>query len=139
MTRSTRSARRRTPSPVEFQPFGQYGEQVEHEEIRRERHRRDDEEAQSLKDDVAALPAERPEPVPGVVVRDRDEERSDRRCRVVEPGLLQEKRVDDEVDDVAGRADDAELDELLPVAPMPERSVPWSPRSEEILSADRGD
>ncbi len=101
---------------------------MKHDEVRHERHRRDDEESQPLEHDVAALPAERPEPVPCVVVRDRDEERSDRSGRVVEPGLLQEKRVDDEVDDVAGRADDTELDELLPVRAAPQRGVDTAAR-----------
>ena len=53
--------------------------------------------------------AERPEPVPGVVVRHGDDERADRRGEVVEPGAVDEQRVDAEVDGVAGRADDAEL------------------------------
>jgi hypothetical protein len=98
-------------------------ESVQDEEVRAERDGRDDEEAEPLEDDVAALAAERPEAVPDVVVGDGDEERSDRGRHVVEARSLEQQRVHDQVDDVARRADDAELDELLPVATVPERRV----------------
>ena len=82
--------------------------------VRGEGDQRDDEEAESLVGDVPALPAERPEPVPGVVVRDRDEER-DRGGDAVVVAAVDEQGVDGEVDGVAAGADDAELRELHPV------------------------
>ena len=59
-------------------------EQLQDEQVRAERDERDDEEAQPLVGDVAALAAERPEPVPHVVVRHRDEEGADRGEEVVD-------------------------------------------------------
>ena len=112
-------------------------EQVEDDEVRREGERRDDEEAETLEDDVAPVPPERPEAVPEVVVRDRDEERPDRRRDVVEIGAAKQQGVDGEVDDVARRPDDAELDELLPVRPAPKRGVDASARRGGPLVADR--
>src|SRR5437762_2559492 len=64
---------------------------------------------------IAALAAERAEPVPRVVASDRDEERDGRREQVVDAEVPPEEREDCEVDRVAGRADDAELRELDPV------------------------
>src|SRR5205823_4484962 len=49
-------------------------QEVEHEEVRRERGDRDDEEAHPLDPDVAAVLAKGPDPVPGVVARHGDEE-----------------------------------------------------------------
>ncbi len=92
---------------------------MEHEQVGAERERRDDEEAQPLEHEVPARVAERPGSVPRVVVRDRDEERADSGRDVVEPDDVEEDGVDREVDEVPGRADDAELDELLPVRAAP--------------------
>ena len=64
---------------------------------------------------MAALLAERPEAVPRVVARDGDEERAGRGEEVVQP-RVQQRVVDGEIDQVADRADGAELAELLPVA-----------------------
>src|SRR3954452_25481580 len=66
-------------------------------EVRDVRHEGHDEEAHALPAHVAALAAESPEPVPEVVVRDRDEERARRRGGVVEARTLQERGVDGEV------------------------------------------
>ena len=56
----------------------------------------------------------------GVVVRHGDEERAGGRDAVVQPGIY-EQRVDREVDDVAARADGAELRELHPVVGRAQR------------------
>src|SRR5688572_24438919 len=84
--------------------------------------KRHDEKAHALVADVPALAAEGPEAVPGVVVRDGDEEGARRGEPVVEPGAEEERRVDREVDDVPGRADRAELRQLDPVVRLPERA-----------------
>ena len=65
-------------------------EHVEDEQVCTERERGDDQEPQALVRDVTSLSAERPEPVPRVVVRDRDQERADGRRDVV--GLEAEVR-----------------------------------------------
>ena len=75
----------------------------------------DDEEAQTLIPEVPAMMAEGPEPVQEIVVGDRDEEGAGRRDAVMEIGSVEQGDVDEQVDDVAGRPDDAELGELLPV------------------------
>ena len=75
-------------------------------------------EAQALVPEVAAIAAERPEPVPEVVVGHRDEERAGRRQPVVQVGAVEQRDVDEEVDDVARRPDGAELRQLRPVAPL---------------------
>ena len=87
-------------------------EQVQDHEVGRERDRRDDEEAKPLVGDVAALATERPEPVPGVVARDGDEEGAGRGEQVVDAAGLEQERVDRQVDDVAAGADEAEADQL---------------------------
>ena len=69
-------------------------EEMEHDEVRHERERRDDEEAHALVRDVASLRAERPQTVPRVVVRHRDEERADRGRDVVHVEPEHEERVD---------------------------------------------
>src|SRR4051812_22655590 len=71
---------------------------------------------------MAALSAERPVPVPPVVVRHGREERDDRGAEVVQPRPLEQRRVDGEVDDVAAAADDTELPELDPVVRRAERA-----------------
>ena len=91
------------------------------EEIAAQDECRDDEEPQALVAEVSALAAERPNTVPGVVVRNGNEERADRGRQVMEAGFLDESVVDREVDDVASRADGGELRELSPVRGMPER------------------
>src|SRR5437763_955032 len=91
---------------------------------------RDDEEAQTLEAHVAALVAERPDPVPEVVVRDGDQERDRGGVRVVPARAAQQRRVDREVDDVAARADGGELGELHPVPGMAERATRPGPHAE---------
>ena len=53
-------------------------------EVRGERDRGDDDEPHPLVGEVAPLAAERPVPVPPVVVRDGDEEREERGAEVVQ-------------------------------------------------------
>src|ERR1043166_6637731 len=93
---------------------------MEHDEVRTERGQRDEEEAHPLDADVTAVLAERPEPVPRVVARDRDEERARGGDEVMDL-RVQQPVVDREVDEVADRADRAELAELLPVSDRQER------------------
>src|SRR5205085_12089520 len=104
-------------------PEAESDEYAQADEIRAERQRRDEEEAQPLVGEVPALAAEGPVAVEQVVVRDGDCERADGGREVVEPRPAKEGRVDGEVDDVSARADEAELRELHPVVPGPERAV----------------
>jgi hypothetical protein len=60
--------------------------------------------------------------VPPVVVRHSGEERDECCAEVVEPGPLEQRRVDGEVDDVTAAADDAELRELDPVVRRAKRA-----------------
>ena len=71
----------------------QHGEDGEVADVDDQRHR---EEAQALVREVAAIAAERPEPVPEVVVRDGDEERAGRRQPVVQVRAVEQRDVDDE-------------------------------------------
>ena len=89
-------------------------EGAEEDEVRTERHGRDDEKPEALDGDVAALVTERPEAVPGVVVRDGDEERAARGDQLVN-ACEDERREHGEIDDVAREADGAELRELDPI------------------------
>src|SRR5205823_2830483 len=108
-------------------PEAERDEDAQADQVRAERQRRDDEEPQPLVGEVAALAAEGPVAVQQVVVRDRDRERADGCGEVVESRPAQEDRVDGEVDDVTARADAAELRELDPVVPGPERTVRAGP------------
>src|SRR5262245_9032112 len=56
-------------------PDADRDEHAEHDEVRAEREQRDDEEAEPLVVEMAAVAAEGPEPVPRVVARDGDGER----------------------------------------------------------------
>ena len=85
--------------------------------------RRDCGEAHALVREVPPVAAEGPVAVPPVVVRDGDEEREERRAEVVQPGPLEQRRVDREVDRITACADDAELRELNPVVRRAERPV----------------
>src|SRR5579864_2959370 len=87
---------------------------MQHDEVRGERCKRDDEEAGALCRDPATPVSKGPTAVAEVVARDRDEERARRGNEIVDAGI-KEARVHTEVDDVADRADDAELQELRPV------------------------
>ena len=111
-------------------------EEVQHHQIRTERKRRDDEKAPALRAVVATRVAERPEPVERVVVRHRDEKGADSRDEVVEPDPVEQHRVDGQVDDVPGGADDDELAELLPVAPPAERAT--DPLRGALVGGGRG-
>src|SRR5207244_6203901 len=64
-----------------------------------------------------------PEGFPRVVVRNGAEKGPRRRKPVVEIRPVEEERVDAEVDGVAGRADGAELRQLLPVV-APTKRLP---------------
>ena len=88
-----------------------------------ERRGRDDEKADALVGDVAALAPERPEPVPCVVARNRDEEGADGGGQVVHVEHDLEEGVHAEVDEVAAEAHDAEPAELLPVAATLDRDA----------------
>ena len=88
----------------------------------RQRDQRDDEERSALVGDVAALAAERPQPVPRVVVRHGDEERARPRRAVVD-ARRRARRAEKtaRLTAYAGRADRAELRELEPVLPAAQR------------------
>jgi len=88
---------------------------VQDEQVRAERRDRDGEEAEALRGDAGAPVAERPRAIEEVVAGHRDEEGARRGEQVVQ-ARVQERRVDGEVDDVADRADRAELPQLHPVA-----------------------
>src|SRR5262249_35221411 len=90
-------------------------EAAQHEQVRAESADRDDQEANPLIGDVAALPAKRPEPVPCVVVGDRDDEGAHGRGEVVDVGAAHEQGEDSQIDGIPDRADDAELRQLHPV------------------------
>ena len=62
-----------------------------------------------------------PEPVQEIVVADGDEERTGRRDPVMKVRAVEQGDVDEQVDDIARRSDDAELRELLPVVALAER------------------
>ena len=91
-------------------------------EVRSERDSGDDGEPHPLVREVALLAAERPVPVPPVVVRHGDEKREERRAEVVQIRPLEQRRVDGEVDGVAARPDRAEPRELKPVVRRAQRA-----------------
>ena len=67
-------------------------QQVQDEQVGAQSRRGHDEEPEALEDDVPSPAAERPHPVPRVVVRDRDEERADRSGEIMEPDDLEQER-----------------------------------------------
>ena len=90
-------------------------QQPEDDEVRRERSKRHRQEARSLHRDARSVLAEGPKAVQGEVVDDGDEER--RRCGAeVVDSVVDQRRVDPEVDSVADCANGTELPELMPVS-----------------------
>ena len=82
--------------------------------------------------------AERPDPVPEVVVRHGHEERAGRGQAVVEVGAVEQRRVDGQIDGVARDADDAELGELLPVVPLAQSVRGAGAHAEKLHDSWRG-
>ena len=97
-------------------------------EVRDESERGDHQEAHTLVRDVTALVTERPQAVPRVVVGDGDEERADGGRNVVKADYEHEQPEHPQIDDVPRHADEAELDQLLPVPTAAEAARPGARR-----------